>query len=129
MHSRIEYDNYSTTPETLRHLRSSDSRLVTFGMAPKRRGGPTKRAADALILARSDEEPRTSGQTGRAMRRLRSTNSTTFAELHRWHFSRQAELHGNCFYDNNCEPVEVIEAQIRETSEFIQACQEQADAS
>ena len=97
--------------------------------AAEKAWGATKRAADAMILARTNEEPRTSGQTGRGMRRLRGANSTVYIDLYNRYFARQAELHGNCFYDNNCEPAEAIEAQIRETSDFIQDCQQRADAS
>ena len=63
------------------------------------------------------------------MRRLRGANSTDYIDLYNRYFARQAELHGNCFYDNNCEPVEAIEDQIRETTDFIQDCQHRADAS
>lgn len=97
--------------------------------AAEKAWGATKRAADALILAHTNEEPRTSGQSGRGMRRLRGAKSEGYVDLYNRYFARQAELHGNCFYDNNCEPVEAIEAQIRETSEFIQDCQRRADAS
>ena len=84
----------------------------------------TKRAADALALARTGEEPRTSGQRARQMRVLRRDDA--FIDLYREYFSRQAELRGNCAYDGNCEPIEAIEAQIRETNAFIEECQRRA---
>ena len=86
----------------------------------------TKRAADALILARTGQEPRSSGQTGRGMRLLRRDDA--FADLYREYFARQAELRGNCGYDGNCEPVEALEIQIRETEGFIGECQRWAEA-
>ena len=127
------------SPDRVRELFDDARELEAFGIdrleagdirdAAEKAWGATKRAADALILAHTNEEPRTSGQTGRGMRRLRGANSTDYIDLYNRYFARQAELHGNCFYDNNCEPVEAIEDQIRETSEFIQDCQLRADAS
>ena len=110
--------------EAIKRLEAKDIRD-----AAEKAWGSTKRAADALILALTGDEPRTSGQTGRGMRRLRGANPTAYIDLYNRYFARQAELHGNCFYDNNCEPVEVIEGQIRETSDFIHDCQQRADAS
>ena len=87
----------------------------------------TKRAADALILARTGHEPRSSGQIGRGVRLLRRDDA--FASLYTNYFARQAELHGNCAYDGNCEPVEAIAIQIHETRDFIDQCQQWAEAS
>ena len=94
--------------------------------AAEKAWGATKRAADALVLARTGEEPRTSGKSALGVRNLRRSDPASFDTLYKAYFSRQAELHRNCFYDGNCEPVEVIEAQIRETSQFIQDCQRRA---
>ena len=78
----------------------------------------TKRATDALILARTGEEPRTSGQTMRMIRQLRSQEPSLEPLRQRYGY-RQSFLHGACFYDGILEPEEDIIADVRETIEFI----------
>ena len=56
----------------------------------------TKRATDAMILARTGEEPRTSGQTMRMLRRLRGQDSA-LEPLRLRYGQRQSFLHGACF--------------------------------
>ena len=86
--------------------------------AAEKAWGATKRATDGLILARTGEEPRTSGQTARGLRRLQREDPA-IAPLRLRYTARQAELHGNCFYDGNCEPEEVIAGDIRATIDYI----------
>ena len=57
--------------------------------AAEKAWGLTKRAADALVLARTGEEPSTAGRTARGARELRRSDPTLFANLHRWYFTRQ----------------------------------------
>ena len=78
----------------------------------------TKRATDALILARTGEEPRTSGQTMRMLRRLRRQDPS-LEPLRARHAIRQSFLHGACFYDGILEPADDIIADVRETNEYI----------
>ena len=79
----------------------------------------TKRATDALILARTGQEPRTSGQTMRMLRALRREDPSL--EIVRKDYAvRQAFLHGACFYDGILEPAEDIIADVRDTIEYIQ---------
>ena len=78
----------------------------------------TKRATDAMILARTGEEPRTSGQTMRMLRRLRRQDSS-LEPLRARYAIRQSFLHGACFYDGILEPAEDIIADVRETVEYI----------
>ena len=78
----------------------------------------TKRATDAMILARTGEEPRTSGQTMRMLRRLRRQDSS-LEPLRARYAIRQSFLHGACFYDGILEPSEDIIADVRETVEYI----------
>ncbi len=116
--------------EDARRLEVSALERLTSGDvrdAADKAWGATKRAADALVLARTGEEPSTSGRTARGVRELRRSDPTLFADLHQRYFARQAELHGNCFYDGNCEPLEVIEAQVRETDQFIRDCKTRAE--
>ena len=79
----------------------------------------TKRATDALILARTGREPRTSGQTMRMLRALRREDPSLEPMRARYAI-RQSFLHGACFYDGILEPAEDIIADVRETIEYIQ---------
>ncbi len=78
----------------------------------------TKRATDALILARTGREPRTSGQTTRGIRFLRREDQI-FDPLETRYSARAHILHGECFYDGNCEPEDVLARDIRETVQYI----------
>ena len=78
----------------------------------------TKRATDAMILARTGEEPRTSGQTMRMLRRLRGQDPS-LESLRLRYGQRQSFLHGACFYDGTLEPAEDIIRDVRETIEYI----------
>ena len=80
--------------------------------------GATKRATDALILARTGEEPRTSGQTMRMIRQLRR-QYPALEPLRLRYGHRQSFLHGACFYDGILEPEDDIIADVRETLEYV----------
>lgn len=80
--------------------------------------GATKRATDALILARTGEEPRTSGQTMRMVRQLRRLDAA-LEPLRLRYGHRQSFLHGACFYDGILEPEEDIDRDVRETIDYI----------
>ena len=85
----------------------------------------TKRATDALILARTGEEPRTSGQTMRMIRQLRRQDPA-LEPLRLRYGHRQSFLHGACFYDGILEPEDDIIADVRETVEYIQEAEAMA---
>ena len=77
-----------------------------------------KRATDALILARVGELPPKSPDTTRALRAMAAADPA-LRTLQDRYFTRQAALHGDCFYTGWCEPIEDTERLIRETAEFI----------
>ncbi|MCE2464125.1 MAG: hypothetical protein J4F46_09515 [Dehalococcoidia bacterium] len=83
--------------------------------AAEKASGATKRATDALILARTGEEPRTAGRTLRELRRADSA----FDSLEGRYNTRANVLHGECFYDGNCEPEDVLARDVRETLDYI----------
>ena len=87
----------------------------------------TKRATDALILARTGDEPRTSGQTMRMLRQLRRQDPA-LEPLRLRYGQRQSFLHGACVYDGILEPADDIIADVRETLEFIQEAEVMAQA-
>ena len=77
-----------------------------------------KRATDALILAKTGEEPEISSDTARGLVRL-ATEDQVFRALRRRYHSRQSTLHGDCFYLGLCEPIDEIERRIRRTADYI----------
>ena len=78
----------------------------------------TKRATDALLLARTGEEPETSSDTSGGLLALASGDNAV-RPLVRRYYSRQSELHGTCFYLGACEPADEIEQRIRRTADYI----------
>ena len=78
----------------------------------------TKRATDALILARTGTEPRTSGRTMRMLQQQRRQDPT-LEQLRLQYGYSQSFLHGRCFYDGILEPEEAVIADVRETIEYI----------
>lgn len=78
----------------------------------------TKRATDALILARSGELPPKSPDTTRALLTMASADPSV-RSLRGRYFERQSVLHGDCFYTGLCEPLDSVEELIRETIDYI----------
>ena len=44
------------------------------------------------------------------------------------YFTRASFLHGRCFYYGLCEPVEVVEEDLRETADYLRKTEELASA-
>ncbi len=83
----------------------------------------TKRATDALILARTGEEPGPTGRTSDALDGLRHED-TSFQTLVGRYYSRISQLHGRCFYEGVCNPE--TERRIRETVDYIEDAERMA---
>ena len=79
----------------------------------------TKRATDALVVARGGEEPEKPPETTRGLDTLASQDPAVRTLVGRY-FSRQAQLHGLCFYYGWCEPLSETERRIRETGAYIE---------
>ena len=77
----------------------------------------TVRATEALVLARTGQEPGTSTAAGRRLRSLVEEDRSFESLAFRYHY-RQTVLHGECFYHDYCQPV-VTERLIRETWDYI----------
>ena len=77
----------------------------------------TKRATDALILARTGEEPRTTARTTNELDSLAYRDSRVKPLVGRY-YSRIGQLHGLCFYDGICN--DQTERRIRETVVYIE---------
>lgn len=87
--------------------------------AAEKAWGATKRATDALILARTGIEPEKSPATSAALRQLAMQDNTVQSLVGRY-YSRQGALHGECFYLGLCDPAADTERRIRETINYIQ---------
>ncbi len=112
--SAIFADARGVHAEALRLLAAGDIRD-----AAEKAWCATKRATDALILARTGVEPEISSDTTREVARL-ATEDDAVRPLRRRYFSKQSELHGACFYLGVCEPADEVERRIRETAEYVQ---------
>ena len=78
----------------------------------------TKRATDALILARTGAEPEISSETSKGLLMLAEQDNAV-SSLVRRYYSRQRALHGRCFYLGVCDPISDTERRIRETVGYI----------
>ena len=78
----------------------------------------TKRATDALILARTGTEPEISSDTSRGLLMLAGEDSNVSSLVGRY-YSRQGILHGTCFYLGICEPATEVHRRIFQTADYI----------
>ena len=78
----------------------------------------TRRATDALILARTNREPERVPETTRELRKLGNDDSRVALLVNRYCAVRDL-LHGDCFYFGLCDPVEDTERRICQTLEYI----------
>ena len=95
--------------------------------AAEKAWGATKRSTDAIVLARTGQEPQSAGQARRAMLRMRNDGPELVA-FHGQYSIRSELLHINCFYDGNCEPEDEMAALIMETGSYIQNAENLAAA-
>lgn len=111
--SAIFADARSVQADALRLLEAGDVRD-----AAEKAWCATKRATDALILARTETEPEISSDTSRGLAVL-AAEDQAFRRLRRRYHSRQSLLHGDCFYLGICEPIDDVERRIRQTADYI----------
>ena len=78
----------------------------------------TKRATDALILARTGDEPFKTPDTSRGLDTIAHGDQRVRTLVGRY-YSRQSQLHGDCFYSGMCDPLEVTTRRILETEQYI----------
>ncbi len=86
--------------------------------AAEKAWGATKRATDALILARTGDLPERTPDTSTGLRYL-AVSDPAVRTLVKRYYSRQGILHGDCFYLGFCEPLDDTERRIRETARYI----------
>ena len=85
----------------------------------------TLRATNALILARTGEEPQKTPATSRELKRLAALDMTIRPLVERY-YAIQAELHGECFYLGFCDPEESTAERIRQTVGYIRETEDLA---
>ena len=107
----IFQDAYEVHASALRKLAEGDVRN-----AAEKAWCATKRATDALILARTGEEPPTTAMTTEGLLAL-ARGSADFETLVGRYFTRISYLHGTCFYNGMCGPD--TERRIRETADYV----------
>ena len=76
-------------------------------------------ATNALILAQTGDEPQRTPGTSIELGKLADQNEAIQSLTGRY-YSRQGQLHGECFYLGLCEPVTQTERRIRDTIAYIQ---------
>ena len=85
--------------------------------AAEKAWGATMRATEALVLARTGQEPGTSTDAGRRLRALSMQDQSLWG-LRLRYFDRQETLHGECFYHNYFDQGE-IDRLVQETSDYV----------
>ena len=95
--------------------------------AAEKAWGATKRSTDAMVLARTGNEPQSAGQARRALLGMRN-DGPEFVTFHGEYSIRSDLLHVNCFYDGNCEPEAEMTALILATDSYIQEARNLASA-
>ena len=80
--------------------------------------GATKRATDALILARFGIETEPTPETSSELNRLARLDPRAQSLVARY-YTRMGSLHGKCFYIGLCHPMDRTERRIRETAAYI----------
>ena len=84
----------------------------------------TKRATDALVLARTGAEPEVPRESAQGLRNLQAEDPAVRPyNLRSRYYTRQAVLHGECFYSGHCAPLDETERLIRETIDYIVAAE------
>ena len=78
----------------------------------------TLRATNALLLARTGEEPEKTPETSGRLDWLARMEPEVRSLVGRY-YSRQQRLHGDCFYSGIMEYPEEIERRVRETIDYI----------
>ena len=95
--------------------------------ASEKAWGATKRATDALILARLGWEPERTSDTSTQLRVLARRDGRATTLVGRYH-TRADYLHGHCFYLGICQQAEDVERRIRDTGEYISDAENLASA-
>ena len=100
----VATDRVSAIFADARAVHADALRLLTAGDirdAAEKAWCATKRATDALILARTGNEPEISSDTSVGLAMLLEDDNAVSPLVGRY-YSRQGQLHGTCFYLGVC---------------------------
>ena len=111
--SNIFDDARSLHADALRLLEAGDIRD-----AAEKTWCATKRATNALILARTSEAPEFSSDTSRWLLMLAAQDEAVRPLVGRY-YTRQGHLHNTCFSMGVCVPVNEVDRRIRQTADYI----------
>ena len=127
----VDIDRVMALFADARDLQSDALEMLAQGRirnAAEKAWAATKRATDALVLARTGDEPELPAATASGLRQLQAEEAAIReARLVARYYTRQGSLHGHCFYMGLCDPLEDTERRIRETSAYIDAAERLAD--
>ena len=87
--------------------------------AAEKAWGATVRATNALIVARTGDEPERVPGTTKKLHELAGKDKAVDEKVVGRYHTRADYLHGLCFYCGLCEPKEEVERRVRETSALI----------
>ena len=97
--------------------------------AAEKAWGATRKATDALVLARIGEEPERTPESAQGILLLNAKDDLVRqARMVGRYYTRQGHLHGDCFYAGLCEPIEGTERRIRMTADYIDDAERLASA-
>ena len=88
----------------------------------------TRRASEALILARTGHAPETVLETSIELDKLIQGNDAVETFVGQYYVN-QGHLHNECFKMGLCEPISMAVLHIRETADYIQYAEDLADHS
>ena len=111
--SAIFADARAVHADALRLLEAGD-----ISDAAEKAWRATKRATDALILARTGLDPIISSDTPRGLARL-ATNDYAVRPLRKRYHVTLGYLYETCFSLGICEPIDEVECLIRQTADYI----------
>ena len=86
-----------------------------------------RRAAEALILARTGQPCPNTSAVSRELRALGRSDETAYL-LAGQYGAAARYLHGDCFYSGLCDPLDDTERRIREAANFIAAAEDLAQS-
>ena len=115
-----------------RALQADALELLTLGdvrNAAEKAWGATRMATDTLVLARTGEEPKRTPESAQGLLLLQAKDDLVReARMVGRYYTRQGHLHGECFYNGLCEPIDDTERRIRETTAYIDDAERLASA-
>ena len=103
----------------IKELTESEKEPEKIRDASEKAWGATVNVVEALIEAKTGKEIIKGKDRTNTLVKLVETDKAIPYDIQARYFSREDQLHGDCFYVGKCEPRDEIKRRIRETKEFI----------